>query len=81
MFICYADSFKNDCIPTARKARWPKVDKGGGAMNIRKKQRSGVMHVCFSVTRIRIYPIRRDARSGVLIGARGTRRSDWSARV
>ncbi len=30
---------------------------------------------------IRLLPLRRDDHSGVLIGAGGTRRSDWSARV
>ncbi len=33
------------------------------------------------VNRIRIWPLRRDYHSGVLIGAGGRRRSDWSARV
>ncbi len=33
------------------------------------------------VTRIRLWPFRRDDDSGVLIGAGGTRRSDWPARV
>ncbi len=32
---------------------------------------------CRCVSRIRIWPCRRDERSGVLIGAGGTRRSDW----
>ncbi len=31
--------------------------------------------------RIRLWPVRRDDYSGVLIGAGGTRRSDWPARV
>ncbi len=33
------------------------------------------------VNRIRLWPVRRDDHSGVLIGAGGTRRSDWQARV
>ncbi len=33
------------------------------------------------VFRIRIWPLRRDDHSGVLIGAGGRRRSDWPARV
>ncbi len=32
------------------------------------------------MTRIRLWPLRRDYHSGVLIGAGGRRRSDWSAR-
>ncbi len=31
--------------------------------------------------RIYLWPLRRDDHSGVLIGAGGTRRSDWAARV
>ncbi len=34
-----------------------------------------------SVNRIRIWPLRRDDHSGVLIGAGGPERSDWPARV
>ncbi len=30
---------------------------------------------------VRLWPLRRDDRSGVLIGAGGIRRSDWPARV
>ncbi len=33
------------------------------------------------VNRIRLRPLRRDDHSGVVIGAGGTRRSDWPARV
>ncbi len=33
------------------------------------------------MNRIRLWPLRRDYHSGVLIGAGGRRRSDWSARV
>ncbi len=33
------------------------------------------------VYRIRLWPLRRDDHSGVLIGAGGRRRSDWPARV
>ncbi len=33
------------------------------------------------VNRIRLWPLRRDDHSGVLIGAGGPRRSDWPARV
>ncbi len=40
---------------------------------------SGVPRGC--VPRIRLWPLRRDYHSGVLIGAGGRRRSDWSARV
>ncbi len=40
---------------------------------------SGVPHDSFP--RIRLWPLRRDDRSGVLIGAGGTRRSDWPVRV
>ncbi len=36
---------------------------------------SGVSRGC--VNKIRLWPLRRDDRSGVLIGAVGTRRSDW----
>ncbi len=39
----------------------------------------GVPGVC--VHRIRLWPLRRDDHLGVLIGAGGTRRSDWPARV
>ncbi len=40
---------------------------------------SGVQRSC--VYRIRLSPLRRDDHSGVLIGAGGTQRSDWPARV
>ncbi len=40
---------------------------------------SGVQRGC--VNRIRLWPLRRDDYSGVLIGADGERRSDWPARV
>ncbi len=40
---------------------------------------SGVPRGC--VSRIRLSPLRRDDHSGVLIGAGGRRRSDWSPRV
>ncbi len=33
------------------------------------------------VLRIYLWPLRRDDRSGVLIGARGTQRSGWPVRV
>ncbi len=33
------------------------------------------------MNKIRLWPLRRDYHSGVLIGAGGGRRSDWSARV
>ncbi len=33
------------------------------------------------INRIRLCPLRRDDHSGILIGAGGTRRSDWPARV
>ncbi len=33
------------------------------------------------VNRIRLWPLRRDDHSGVLIGADGERRPDWPARV
>ncbi len=33
------------------------------------------------VNRIRLWPLRRDDHSGVLIGASGERRSDWPAHV
>ncbi len=33
------------------------------------------------VNRIRLWPLRRDNQSGVLIGAGGTQRSDWPERV
>ncbi len=33
------------------------------------------------VNRIRLWPLRRDEHSGVLIGAGGTRRFDWPVRV
>ncbi len=33
------------------------------------------------VNRIHLWPLRRDDHSGVLIGAGGTRRPDWPARV
>ncbi len=36
---------------------------------------------CDYVNRIRLWPLRRDDHSGVLIGAGGTQRSDWPARV
>ncbi len=45
----------------------------------RWRQSSGVPRGC--VNRIRLWPLRRDYHSGVLIGAGGRRRSDWSARV
>ncbi len=34
-----------------------------------------------AVNRIRHWPLSRDDHSGVLIGADGTRRTDWPARV
>ncbi len=40
---------------------------------------SGVPSGC--VNRIRLWPLRRDDHSGVLIGAGGTRCSDWPARA
>ncbi len=40
---------------------------------------SGVARGC--VNKIRLWPLRRDDHSGVLIGADGTRRSDRPARV
>ncbi len=40
---------------------------------------SGVPRGC--VHRIHLWPLRRDDHSGVLIGASGTRRSDWPARA
>ncbi len=40
---------------------------------------SGVPRGCLN--RIRLWPLRRDYHSGVLIGAGGERRSDWPARV
>ncbi len=40
---------------------------------------SGVPRGC--VNRIRLWPLRRDDHSGVLIVAGGTLRSDWQARV
>ncbi len=40
---------------------------------------SGVLRGC--VNRICHWPLRRDDHSGVLIGADGTRRSDWQARM
>ncbi len=40
---------------------------------------SGVPRGC--VNRIRLWPLRRDDHSGVLIGAGGQRRSDWPERV
>ncbi len=40
---------------------------------------SGVPRGC--VNRIRIWPLRRDDHSRVLIGVGGMRRSDWPARV
>ncbi len=33
------------------------------------------------VNKIRLWPLRRDDHSGVLLGAGGMRRSDWPARV
>ncbi len=50
-------------------------------LNDVKRWRSclGVPRGC--VNRIRLWPPRRDDHSGVLIGAGGTRRSDWGARV
>ncbi len=46
--------------------------------------RSGVrVQACHEgcVYRIRVWPLRRDDHSCVLIGAGGTKRSDWPARV
>ncbi len=40
---------------------------------------SGVPHGC--VNRIRLWPLKRDDHSGVLIGSGGTQRSGWPARV
>ncbi len=40
---------------------------------------SGVPRGC--VNRIRLWPLRLDDHSGVLISAGGTRRSDWPARM
>ncbi len=39
--------------------------------------RSCSVLTCGVVIRIRVWPLRRDDRSGILIGACGTRRSDW----
>ncbi len=75
--------------PQIRMPRWPKTDKWGGKMYKRKyslkneiqrwRQCSGVPRGC--VPRIRFWPLRCDYHSGVLIGAGGRRRSDWSVRV
>ncbi len=46
---------------------------------VRWRSRSGVMRGC--VIRIRLWPPRRDERSGVLIGAGGMWSSDWPERV
>ncbi len=72
-----------------RKARWPKTDKGDGRVYVRKAQscvlccvrRARLSVTCRRVIRIRIWPSKRDQRSGALIGAGGTWRSDWSERV
>ncbi len=46
---------------------------------LRTKFRGGVPRGC--VNRIRLWPLKRDGHSGVLIGAGGERRSDWPTRV
>ncbi len=44
--------------------------------------RGGIrVQACGCVNSIRLWPLRRDDHSGVLIGAGVMRRSDWSARV
>ncbi len=73
--------------PQIKMARWPKADKWGGKMYYRKysllsditrwRSCSGVPRGC--VYRIRVWLLRRDHHSGVLIGAGGERRSDWPA--
>ncbi len=45
----------------------------------RRRSCSGGPRGC--VPRIRLWPLRRDDHSGVLIGAGGERRSDWPAHV
>ncbi len=72
-----------------KMARWPKTDKLGGKMYREKYSLlnditrwcscSVVSRGC--VNRIRLWPLRRDDHPGVLIGAGGTRRSDWPPRV
>ncbi len=56
---------------------WGKYRLLNGVM--RWWQCSGVQRGC--VNRIRLWPLRCDDHSGGLIGAGGTRRSDWPARV
>ncbi len=48
---------------------------------LRTKFRGDVRVQACCVNRIRLWPLRRDYHSGVLIGAGGRRRSDWSACV
>ncbi len=47
--------------------------------NTKWRSCSGVPRGC--VNRIRLWPLRRDDHSGVLIGAGGERRSDWPPHV
>ncbi len=50
-------------------------------LNDIKRWRSCSGLPCGCVNRIRLWPLRRDDHSGVLIGAGGERRSDWVAHV
>ncbi len=69
---CLDPPNKNGKMAKARLLRWENVLLGWRLC-------SGVTRGC--VYRIRLWPLRRDDYSGVLIGAGGRRRSDWPARV
>ncbi len=73
LLCCHNNRLNNVTVVT--RIRWRK-----GAVKYRFDKVQPC--ACFSVARgcvnsIRIWPPRRDERSGVLIGVGGTRRSDW----
>ncbi len=75
--------------PQSKMARWPKqINEAGKCIRentafwtILNRWRlcSGMPRGC--VNRIRLWPLKRNDHSGVLIGTGGTRRSDWPAGV
>ncbi len=71
--------------PQLKMARWPKADvnKAGKYSLLNDIKRwgscSGGPRDC--VNRVRLWPLRRDDHSCVMVVASRTRRSDWHARV
>ncbi len=69
------------CVPKVRKARWPKTRRMRKYI-FDKYSLYVVRYACFTVelrcmTRIRLWPLRRDKHPGVLIGAGGKWYSGW----